>query len=52
MRELLEKIEARQVAARDQADQLREQIAFHRPHGARGGQTPYERLKQKTETQV
>ncbi|WP_372445001.1 integrase core domain-containing protein [Microbispora corallina] len=24
---------------------------YHRPHGALGGQTPYERLKQKT-TQV
>ncbi|MFD9688956.1 IS481 family transposase [Kitasatospora sp. NPDC059088] len=25
---------------------------FHRPHGALGGQTPYERLKQKTESHV
>ncbi|MFG2919878.1 IS481 family transposase [Kitasatospora sp. NPDC048298] len=36
-------------------DKLREwedYYNFHRPHGALGGQTPYERLKQKTETQV
>jgi len=25
---------------------------FHRPHGALGGQTPYERLRQKTKTRV
>ncbi len=25
---------------------------YHRPHGALGGQTPYERLKQKTEAPV
>lgn len=25
---------------------------YHRPHGALGGQTPYERLKQKTQTPV
>jgi transposase InsO family protein len=25
---------------------------FHRPHGGLGGQTPYERLRQKTKTQV
>jgi transposase InsO family protein len=23
---------------------------FHRPHGALGGQTPYERLRQRTQT--
>ena len=23
---------------------------FHRPHGSLGGQTPYERLRQKTKT--
>jgi transposase InsO family protein len=23
---------------------------YHRPHGARDGQTPYERLRQKTQT--
>ena len=23
---------------------------FHRPHGGLGGQTPYDRLRQKTET--
>ncbi|MEU8512905.1 hypothetical protein AB0C76_15135 [Kitasatospora sp. NPDC048722] len=25
---------------------------FHRPHGALGGQTPYERLKQRTRTRM
>jgi len=25
---------------------------YHRPHGGPGGQTPYERLKQKTQTSV
>ena len=25
---------------------------YHRPHGGLGGQTPYERLKQKTQTPV
>ena len=25
---------------------------YHRPHGGLGGQTPYERLKQKTQTQT
>ncbi|MER6415614.1 hypothetical protein ABT273_31830 [Streptomyces humidus] len=25
---------------------------YHRPHGGLGGQTPYERLKQKTTTQA
>lgn len=25
---------------------------YHRPHGALGGQTPYERLKHKTQTQM
>jgi transposase InsO family protein len=25
---------------------------YHRPHGGLGGQTPYERLRQKTRTQV
>ncbi|MFH8575209.1 integrase core domain-containing protein [Streptomyces zaomyceticus] len=34
-------------------DKLREwedYYNYHRPHGALGGQTPYERLKQKTQT--
>jgi transposase InsO family protein len=25
---------------------------YHRPHGGLGGQTPYERLKQRTQTRV
>ena len=25
---------------------------FHRPHGGLGGQTPYERLRQRTQTRV
>ena len=25
---------------------------YHRPHGSLGGQTPYERLRQKTTTSV
>jgi transposase InsO family protein len=36
-------------------DKLREWENFynyHRPHGGLGGQTPYERLKQRTQTQV
>ncbi|MFF1488783.1 IS481 family transposase [Streptomyces sp. NPDC058319] len=36
-------------------DKLREwedYYNYHRPHGALGGQTPYERLKQKTQTRV
>lgn len=36
-------------------DKLREwedYYNYHRPHGALGGQTPYERLKQKTQAQV
>ncbi|MFI9328999.1 hypothetical protein ACIGZJ_15790 [Kitasatospora sp. NPDC052868] len=36
-------------------DKLREwedYYNFHRPHGGLGGQAPYERLKQKTETHV
>ncbi|MBL7254943.1 transposase [Actinoplanes sp. LDG1-01] len=36
-------------------DKLREWVDYynyHRPHGALDGQTPYERLKQKTETQA
>lgn len=36
-------------------DKLREwedYYNYHRPHGGLGGQTPYERLKQKTTTQA
>ena len=36
-------------------DKLREwedYYNYHRPHGGLGGQTPYERLRQKTHTQV
>ena len=36
-------------------DKLREWENFynyHRPHGGLGGQTPYERLKQRTQTRV
>lgn len=36
-------------------DKLREwedYYNYHRPHGGLGGQTPYERLKQKTQTQA
>ena len=36
-------------------DKLREWEEFynyHRPHGGLGGQTPYERLKQRTQTRV
>ncbi|MFG2339868.1 IS481 family transposase [Streptomyces yangpuensis] len=36
-------------------DKLREwedYYNYHRPHGALGGQTPYERLKQKTQTRM
>jgi transposase InsO family protein len=36
-------------------DRLREWEDFynyHRPHGSLGGQTPYERLKQRTQARV
>jgi transposase InsO family protein len=36
-------------------DKLRERedyYNYHRPHGSLGGQTPYEGLRQKTNTQV
>ena len=40
-------------AARIFADKLQEwedYYKYHRPHGGLGGETPYERLRQKTQT--
>ncbi|MGW8362903.1 hypothetical protein ACWGK1_20300 [Streptomyces wedmorensis] len=49
MRELLEKIEARQTAARDEADRLREQIA-HLTDQLAGAERVLERLQITRET--
>jgi transposase InsO family protein len=36
---------------RSQLQEWEDYYNYHRPHGRLGGQTPYERLKQKTTTQ-
>lgn len=41
--------------ARIFADKLQEwedYYKYHRPHGGLGGETPYERLRQKTQTRL
>ena len=36
----------------DKLQEWEDYYNYHRPHGALAGQTPYERLKQKTQTPV
>jgi transposase InsO family protein len=36
----------------DKLREWEEYYNYHRPHGGLGGQTPYERLRQKTQTRV
>jgi transposase InsO family protein len=36
----------------DKLQEWEDYYNYHRPHGGLGGQTPYERLRQKTQTRV
>jgi transposase InsO family protein len=36
----------------DKLQEWEDHYNYHRPHGSLAGQTPYERLKQKTQTPV